>query len=33
MLEAFGATAAALAQGLQALWPELEPMDVYPAFR
>jgi hypothetical protein len=33
MLEALGATAAALAQGLQALWPELEPMDVYPAFR
>ncbi len=33
MLEALGATAAALARGLQALWPELEPMDLYPAFR
>jgi len=33
MLEALGATAGALAQRLQALWPELEPMGVYPAFR
>jgi hypothetical protein len=33
MLEALGATAATLAQRLRALWPELEPMAAYPAFR
>jgi hypothetical protein len=33
MLEALGATAAILARRLQALWPELEPMSLYPAFR
>ncbi len=33
MLEALGATTAELARRLQALWPEVEPMSVYPAFR
>jgi hypothetical protein len=33
MLEALGATAAILARRLQALWPEVQPMEVYPAFR
>ena len=33
VLEALGATAAILARRLQALWPELEPMSLYPAFR
>jgi hypothetical protein len=33
ILEALGTTAATLARQLQALWPEVEPMSVYPAFR
>jgi hypothetical protein len=33
VLEALGATATTLAQRLQALWPDVEPMNVYPAFR
>jgi hypothetical protein len=32
-LEALGATAARLAGRLQMLWPEVEPMQLYPAFR
>ena len=33
MLEALGATATKLARQLQALWPKVEPMSTYPAFR
>ena len=32
-LEALGATAATLARRLQEQWPEVEPMQLYPAFR
>jgi hypothetical protein len=32
-LEALGATAATLARRLQERWPEVEPMQLYPAFR
>lgn len=33
MLEALGATAAVLAGRLKQLWPDVEPMSLYPAFR